>query len=64
MKKFLNTTSKMEYITPMFEIEELEKQDILLVSVSVGENIEADFDEFQFGDSGGPVDAFNQLFGN
>ena len=64
MKRYFNTTSKKEYITPLIEIEELEKQDILTVSAQVSGADDTEVDAFQFGDSGGPVDLFNQLFGN
>lgn len=63
IKRHFNTTSKREYITPIIEVEELEKQDILTVSVTVSED-NGEIDAFEFGDSGGPVDLFNQLFGN
>ena len=64
MKQYFNTTSKKEYITPIIEIEELEKQDILLVSAQVSGGDNAEVDMFQFGDNGGPIDFISQLFGN
>ena len=61
MKKCFNTTSKKEYKTPLIEIEEMEKQDVLLVSAS--NNIEGDADLW-LGDSGGIGDLFDAILGN
>lgn len=58
MKKF-DTASKMEYKTPLLEVEELEKRDILMVS----DNASGDA-EVWLGDSGGVGDLFNAILGN
>ena len=64
MKKYFYNTSKREYVTPIIEIEELEKQDILTVSAQVSGEDNAEVDMFKFGDNGGPIDFISQLFGN
>ncbi len=67
MKKLFDTTSALEYKTPIINVYELEKRDVLTVSVTVNgeDNVGVDAaNAFQFGDSGGPVDLFNQLFGS
>lgn len=60
MKKFFNTTSKTEYKTPILEIEELEKQDILTAS---NENANGNAEDW-LGDSGGIGDLFDAIVGN